>query len=345
MQKKTNFAIVVEIIQQLLLENNCVIVPNFGAFIGNYQPAIIQLSNHTIFPPNKIILFNRILQTNDGILVNAVAKKYTISYEAALEKVNDFVKDCQQTIQNNRSLILKEIGRFTLDAENNLQFQPNTNKNLLLDSFGLPTMSLEPIARLKDSVADIESTTHAIKIEQLISRTNKIKKYSFAAILVGILILGSVIFYNNSSNIFQNEASVMSVFDTAPAKMNTKIIDTTPKAVESIAQTTETNTVVESEPIVSAPIETPTKNTIVNNKKVAKAYIVIGAFFDQVRAEKLKEEAISKGFNANISKDAKLGLYRTTVQTSQSAVDADLKQIQTEINPRAWIFCVKCNLN
>ena len=130
----------IEIIQQLLLTNNCVIIPNFGAIIANYQPAEI----------------NKSLQTNDGVLVNAVMHKFEISYQEAEEKVADFSKECKHTLEANNSLILKEIGKIYFDAEKRVQFQPLPNKNFLLSSFGLIDLPISPIQRLKDDEAEIK---------------------------------------------------------------------------------------------------------------------------------------------------------------------------------------------
>lgn len=345
MQKKTNFAFVVEIIQQLLIANNCVIVPGFGAFIGNYQPSVIQLSEHTIFPPSKLIVFNRILQTNDGVLINAVAQKNAVDYQIAEAMVNEFVFQCKKSLTINKSLIVKNIGRFVLDDEDNLQFQPFANQNYLIDSFGLPSMSIQPIARLKDSVSDIvtiekNNTTTA----QLLSRSNKIKKYSFAAVVVGILILTSILLINNNTSKFQNESSIVSVFDSAPAQKSI-IIEEEKKTSLPVVTTTENDNTNSTTFTVDNNITTKSNDAVTTALKKINAYIVIGAFFDQARAEKLKAEAIDKGYSVNISKDEKLGLYRTTVETNDKDINADLKQIQADINPRAWVFCVKCNLN
>ena len=106
----------IEIIQQLLLTNNCVIIPNFGAIIANYQPAEIRLFENKVVPPTKVLAFNKSLQTNDGVLVNAVMHKFEISYQEAEEKVADFSKECQHTLEANHSLILKEIGKIYFDA-------------------------------------------------------------------------------------------------------------------------------------------------------------------------------------------------------------------------------------
>ena len=126
----------IETIQQLLLTNNCVIIPGFGAIIANYRPAEIRLFENKVVPPTKVLAFNKSLLNNDGLLCHAIMQRFAISYKEAEEKVVAFAKECQQTLETNNSLILKEIGKIYFDEEKRVQFQPLPNKNFLLNSFG-----------------------------------------------------------------------------------------------------------------------------------------------------------------------------------------------------------------
>ena len=52
-------------IEILLLENDCVIVPELGGFIAHYQPAYYAESDNIYFPPMRTIGFNPQLTMND----------------------------------------------------------------------------------------------------------------------------------------------------------------------------------------------------------------------------------------------------------------------------------------
>jgi hypothetical protein len=67
-------------IRELLFSHDCVIVPGFGGFIGNYNPARIDKSTSTFYPPVKQISFNRNLNHNDGLLVGRVSGFSKVSY-------------------------------------------------------------------------------------------------------------------------------------------------------------------------------------------------------------------------------------------------------------------------
>ncbi|MCX6268123.1 MAG: hypothetical protein NTW16_12315, partial [Bacteroidetes bacterium] len=70
-------------IADLLSLHDCVIIPGFGGFIGNYSPARIDQVNHTFHPPTKELLFNVNLKQNDGLLASAIAASWMISYADA----------------------------------------------------------------------------------------------------------------------------------------------------------------------------------------------------------------------------------------------------------------------
>ena len=51
----------------LLQEHDCVIVPNFGAFVARNISAKISCDGSRIYPPNKEITFNKSLIKSDGL--------------------------------------------------------------------------------------------------------------------------------------------------------------------------------------------------------------------------------------------------------------------------------------
>jgi len=73
-------------ISELLYENDCVIIPGFGGFVGNYSSAKIHPVNHTFYPPSKNILFNSKLTSDDGLLLHSVSIGENISYAEARSK-------------------------------------------------------------------------------------------------------------------------------------------------------------------------------------------------------------------------------------------------------------------
>ena len=66
-------------VAKLLHSNDCVIVPNFGAFVLKSKSAYIK--NNEFFPPSKYVSFNAMLKDNDGLLAKHISAEKNISYK------------------------------------------------------------------------------------------------------------------------------------------------------------------------------------------------------------------------------------------------------------------------
>ena len=71
-------------IEILLLENDCVIVPELGGFIAHYQPAYYAESDNIYFPPMRTIGFNPQLTMNDGLLVQSYMQVHHTDFPCLL---------------------------------------------------------------------------------------------------------------------------------------------------------------------------------------------------------------------------------------------------------------------
>jgi hypothetical protein len=65
-------------IESLLLEHDCVIIPNFGGFVINVQDFKFDEKEAIIYPRKKSIAFNERLKSDDGILAMHIAKQNAI---------------------------------------------------------------------------------------------------------------------------------------------------------------------------------------------------------------------------------------------------------------------------
>jgi cell division septation protein DedD len=135
------------IISRLLEEHDCVILPGYGGFIGNYAPARIDPVSHTFVPPSKKILFNINLKQNDGLLCNRLVTDEGISYADALALVNEMVTNIRHNVKSGKSFIIPEVGRLFAGREGTLQFEQAKDHNLLPDAFGLQSFVSPPVSR------------------------------------------------------------------------------------------------------------------------------------------------------------------------------------------------------
>lgn len=132
-------------IRELLFGHDCVIVPGFGGFIGNYTPARIDKITSTFHPPVKQISFNRNLNNNDGLLVGRISETAIMNYGDARNLVEEFVEDIRKRLLKGEKVVFENIGSFTNNQEGNVQFEPDREANYHLNSYGLTSFQVVPL--------------------------------------------------------------------------------------------------------------------------------------------------------------------------------------------------------
>ena len=99
-------------IGQLLYKHQCVIVPDFGAFLTTNQSSLLMENSHGFFPPKKQIAFNINLKNNDGLLANHIAQAEACSYEKAVAAIQDEVLGWKKVLEETGFLFLKNMTIF-----------------------------------------------------------------------------------------------------------------------------------------------------------------------------------------------------------------------------------------
>lgn len=132
-------------ISDLLHQYDCVIIPEFGGFVSNYQPAKLDEQKHIFHPPSKAILFNKNLINNDGLLASRIAQAEHLEYDAANGKIKAYVKDAKATLDAGKQLEIEKVGLLYFDGERNIQFVADRDANFLMEAFGLNSIFAAPL--------------------------------------------------------------------------------------------------------------------------------------------------------------------------------------------------------
>ena len=165
-------------IEDLLYRNECVVIPNFGAFITSVNSA--NLNNEGVFtPPSKSISFNKKIKKNDGVLANYIAELNNISFDEAMKLIKLNVSNFNNDILNRKDIVFSKVGVISINEELT-EFVSYSNINYLKDSYGLSSVSSSFIKRNKKKAP-----------------FSNFSKYA-AALIAGLLI--SSIVYNNELN-------------------------------------------------------------------------------------------------------------------------------------------------
>ncbi|MCF6366614.1 MAG: SPOR domain-containing protein [Bacteroidales bacterium] len=129
-------------IKNLLKSNERVILAGFGTFMSKHISAKYDAETKTMKPPVKIAVFDENIKEDAGLLAKHMAEQEGISLDNAKEQIQEYVKMINAKLSSNQTVEFKDLGKFSKKPDGKLDFSFLSEDNLLLDSFGLPTVSL-----------------------------------------------------------------------------------------------------------------------------------------------------------------------------------------------------------
>lgn len=149
----------IEHIEYLMLSNDCVVVPGFGAFIAQYTSSNNCAQNSTFTSPKRSISFNASINHNDGLLANSIAKKALIPYAEALKQIEKSTTICRQALSDGSEVPFGRLGFFISNAEGHIEFIPFHHELANDDFFGLQSFSFLTLAERNAQVATEETVS------------------------------------------------------------------------------------------------------------------------------------------------------------------------------------------
>ena len=281
-------------IKEILLLNDCVIIPEFGGFVANYKPATVE--NNQFFPPTKEIAFNNKLVSNDGLLINFISEAEGIDYFSAKQKLDSFVEETLLNLERNRNVYFDGIGYLHYDSRENLQFEPQLKQNLLVESYGLQNFSYEKLYQR-------QMPKPAIKVEYREPVPVIFEKRKFKKLVVAIPLLIAMALIPMKHNKEYLAKSDMGMWETLMQST-----PTTPAPVQE--QTTEENTTA----------------VVVAQPQNFKYFIIGGSFKSEENANKYLRQLSEKGYSG---KD--LGIYNGLHRVAMVGF-ATIEEAQKELN-------------
>ena len=129
--------IIARYIGDLLYDYECVVIPGLGGFIINDKPAKVNYSTHYLTPPFREVMFNPYLRSNDGLLLNYIAKEEEITYHDAKRKVDTFAMVCHRALDSGKQIRFEKIGTIRKNDNGKIIFKQDTSINYNPNSFGL----------------------------------------------------------------------------------------------------------------------------------------------------------------------------------------------------------------
>ncbi len=212
----------IESLKEILTQEHCVVVPNFGAFLLRDNGSTLNVYTKELKPTHSNVYFNRDIKNDDGLLANHLKDKLNIGYKDAAAYIQETVNRIYLSVDEKKICHLTPLGNFFKNADGELFFIGNNNLNLNVNSFGLKPIKWNVVTNQEkvkiapniDSTADInQSIEEAVIIEVSTQETDyaEIKRHNnkfwniaanvaLITLSVGVLYMNSVFIKSALSN-------------------------------------------------------------------------------------------------------------------------------------------------
>lgn len=309
-------------LSELLLQHNCVIIPDFGALVGNRVAAFLDESKNTFYPPYKKLVFNAQLQINDGLLIQTLAEKASVPFDEAAKEISNAIKHWQLLLKNGKEVSINGVGVFKKQKDRSIAFHQDFSINFLPEAYGLQPIHVVALAKgnLKEKISRqiIDSAVPSAPKEGMNW------KQMAAAVVLPVLGASTLFFSLNlgSGNItqmnwnpFASSSTEQTVVKSSHADVvislsaqqsensNELLAMYTKKAVDQNASKHKVR--VDS----TAVVKTIVKSKVAHVSS-AKYHIIAGCFANDENAAKYLEEIKAAGFDAQIAGKTPNGLTR-----------------------------------
>lgn len=343
-----NFAVVIELerhIEILLLNNDCVIVPDLGGFMTHHVDARYIEEEEAFLPPLRTLGFNPQLKINDSLLAQSYVEAYDISYPEALQRIEDEVNELKMHLQNEGEYELNDIGTLALNEDGNYVFTPCEAGILTPSLYGLGTYEmkrLQPVAINNEVQEEQQKETAQIigmtPIED--DEADDVVRIKFswirntvaiAAVLLAIFLLALP---TGKTEMMQRTISNINnglLFGMMSKDSNTSPIDYKKRDIQQTM--VKTDTILKKDTVATAPE--------VKKELTHKGYcIVLASYVSKKNASAFVEELQEKGYKESevyIHNDVTRVIYGN-FETQSDAYNA-LRKIHREKGlEEAWVY-------
>lgn len=151
------------LVESLLWQHDCVILPNLGALITRENQAALNPATHIFKPKSKSIFFNPSISKTDGLLANHLSENFGIGYNDAVIMIDNAISAIKNQIKNGEKVKWKSVGQF-FGSDDKTFFIPKLETNFLKETYGLVPVQLTPIAQQASKTVSEEQSISAHKI-------------------------------------------------------------------------------------------------------------------------------------------------------------------------------------
>ena len=308
-------------IRELVLLNECVILPGFGGFETTYSAARYDNFKRQMLPPTKEVQFRQDYTTGGEVLVSHLCERLHINEEQAKVLVEEYIKDVQGSLEQTNEAIITGVGLFTKGLGGMLSFSAFEEENYLADSFGLDALPFE-------QVAGEEQNNPVLPEPEIRPRSNTLQ---FVIVGFGLisLLLTLTVFISSRFDLY--------LFNIGDSDVSNDLLiignntnDTTYKQID--------NTITESTDLKSALYYSEQNSDGDTQEQEIMYYLVAGSFKTLKNAESTRNALVNEGYMPSIIENQ--GFYRVTIgsYTNKQAALKELQRLRRQLDRSIWLL-------
>jgi len=346
--------VLIEHIEKLLPDHDCVVVPGLGGFVQNEVPARFDAESDFFYPRGKEIGFNSRLTFNDGFLAQSYQESFNISFEESNLQIRQVVQEIKNKIDHGKYVSLGRIGVIWKNDKGQIQFRSENKNYFYPESYGLTSFSFPNIEKRRQSRYNTEKFIRKRKDNEFINI--RLRRDSFRNIMTGIAACLFLLFISKPAGTLPDtnsqEAFIMHDYLVTPELIESGKDDALPVIDEQTPVVTVNVTSANlsnegNKPIISEKAIEPATKAQESTAPTRTYYIVVGSFPQKRLAERWMRENSQQSkykYSGIVEKDGRARVYARSFPDKDVA-QAFLNQFRAN-NPEcasAWLLSVKNN--
>lgn len=265
---------VLDHIEHLAVEHDCVIVPGLGAFISQYSSS--KNAEGVIVALKRSISFNMSIAHNDGLLVNSLMRRECIGFDAANDEIQNFVCSLRSQLRHEGEVPVGRIGFLKYNSEDSFEFIPFASLFANNEYFGLSSLTLRPLAELvAEEIAEQKPKQRIVPFARRFMRVAA----SIILLLTLTFVLSTPVIKENNQNYANLNAFAIQVPTIVEPQTEVQdSVESTPVVEECVAETESVITEMPKEEKMTKSMLSETSNyclvvASLANQKQAEQFI------------------------------------------------------------------------
>jgi nucleoid DNA-binding protein len=349
------------VIRKLVTDYEFVIIPGFGALLSHQVPVSYNTETGMFLPPAKRLAFNEFLKLDDGLLANYISRHEQITHAEAIAHVKSYTDKLRFALQTTEHAAIDGIGKFSMNVEGKLVFEPNTDKYFKDEWYGFRNTTAKMVEKKASLYTSPVVHLHEEEVEVLEAEEAKSFKINWiawtsAAMIAGLMCYFSLFFVSSNAENKSTLNPFTSLFEKittdSPEKVVKKIpvpvkrktvyiVKKSPVITEDSVITTiaEPVSVKKDMPLAKVKTALPVKTSSAVNKHF---YLIAGTFKGTRQANVLLDDMKAKGYTDAViinadkySKKVKVAVEGFENEDDAYRASAKLKKV---IGEAGWVY-------